>query len=303
MSSTATAALPAPAGFSGEMTTLYAKMAEQHRHPQGPWAAMIDAIKTLQTRNTTGNTGNTGGNTGGTLRILDAASGQGEPAISMAREFLDHEVVSTDISPDMVNLAESTIREIREKNPGLLHNIAAQQADLQALAFEDASFDVVTVCYGFMFPPDKQKAVDEAFRVLKPGGTLVATTWDRLDLLKVIAEVMGVITGTDNPEPPAMNPMSLSEDGLFEGMLQRAGFSNLAVSRQTYPFDLGDVESEKSYQFNFGTRLIHDRIVELGAEKQAEEVFWKSIPKYSVVEKGNLVMPENTFKLTVAKKP
>jgi len=53
--------------------------------------------------------------------------------------------------------------------------------------FADNSFDVVTSCYGYMFVDDKQKAIDETCRVLKPGGTLVATYWRTLPLQPVRA--------------------------------------------------------------------------------------------------------------------
>ncbi len=72
-----------------------------------------------------------------------------------------------------------------------------------------------------MFPPDKDLAVQDTFRVLKPGGTLVSTTWSSLlhfDLIDDLSEqTFGVRT------PPAINPLSLSEPGLFEGMLAAAG--------------------------------------------------------------------------------
>ena len=51
--------------------------------------------------------------------------------------------------------------------------------------FADNSFDVVTSCYGYMFVEDKQKAFEETFRVLKPGGTLVATYWRYLPMIPV----------------------------------------------------------------------------------------------------------------------
>ena len=62
-----------------------------------------------------------------------------------------------------------------------LSNVKVQLADAQNLeGMSDASYDVVTCCYGYMFPTEKETALAETLRVLKPGGTLVATTWDIL---------------------------------------------------------------------------------------------------------------------------
>lgn len=49
-----------------------------------------------------------------------------------------------------------------------------QQGDAQQLPYPDHSFDTVVACLVFCTIPDPQKAADEAFRVLKPGGTLLA---------------------------------------------------------------------------------------------------------------------------------
>jgi hypothetical protein len=68
-----------------------------------------------------------------------------------------------------------------------------------------------------MFPPDTEMAVQETFRVLKPGGILVATTWNSLPHLDLMAEVSEQTFGGVRI-PPSINPLSLSEPGLFEGM-------------------------------------------------------------------------------------
>ena len=54
-----------------------------------------------------------------------------------------------------------------------------------------------------------------------------------------------------------------------------------------------------------GTLLLKDKLDELGADawNTAEGAFWKNIGKYTTTdEQGNMVMPSNTFRLTVAKK-
>jgi hypothetical protein len=51
-----------------------------------------------------------------------------------------------------------------------------------------------------------------------------------------------------------------------------------------------------------GLMLAKDRIAELGAEAVAEQAFWEHTAEF-ITEDGSLVFEENTFKLTVAKKP
>ena len=141
-------------------------------------------------------------------------------------------------------------------------NMTVRLVDAENQPFETNTFDVVTCCYGYMFPQDKKKALRETLRVLKPGGVLVATTWDRVDILKISKDVMAEVLGYE-PPPPPLNPMSLSEPGLFSSMLQDAGFVDMEESVSTYPFDFG---SDKCFQFKVGTLLLRDKIDEHGDE-------------------------------------
>ena len=60
---------------------------------------------------------------------------------------------------------------------GLLQ-VSSQVADAQDLsAYEDGSFDVIVCTFGIMFPPSPEKVVREFWRLLKPGGVAVTTTW------------------------------------------------------------------------------------------------------------------------------
>ena len=103
--------------------------------------------------------------------ILDLASGPGEPAATIAEALPDAQVLATDVADAMVAAATNATSH--------LSNVKVQLADAQHLeGMRDASYDVVTCCYGYMFPTEKETALAEPLRVLKPGGTLVATTWD-----------------------------------------------------------------------------------------------------------------------------
>jgi SAM-dependent methyltransferase len=95
-------------------------------------------------------------------RILEVGCGWGELATWLARDT-GADVVATDLSPRMVELA-------RERG------VDAQLADVQALPFEDASFDVVVAAWMLYHVPDLDRGLAEIARVLRAGGSLVAVT-------------------------------------------------------------------------------------------------------------------------------
>jgi ubiquinone/menaquinone biosynthesis C-methylase UbiE len=106
------------------------------------------------------------------LRVLDVASGTGEPAISIATLLNGTgEVVATDISTEPLKIAEG---RAQQRN---LTNIRFQLADVHQLPFDDASFDRVTSRLGLMFFANLPKALCEIRRALKPKGRFTTVTW------------------------------------------------------------------------------------------------------------------------------
>ena len=117
-----------------------------------------------------------------------------------------------------------------------------------------------------------------------------------LPLMKdIMTDVLGFV-----PPPPPLNPMSLAEPGLFEGLVEDAGFSNITVTRSKYPFDLGD---DPEFQYKVATLLVKDKIIELDAHDKAKKAFTTHKDKYgTLTADGTLLLTENTFKLTIATK-
>lgn len=103
------------------------------------------------------------------MKYLDVACGTGditeELIKTLERRNIEAEVTLTDINPEM-------LKEGKEKfiDHNILWPVQWVEADAQALPFDDNSFDVVTIAFGLRNVPDKQKALSEFKRVLKPGG-------------------------------------------------------------------------------------------------------------------------------------
>jgi SAM-dependent methyltransferase len=95
-------------------------------------------------------------------RLLEVGCGMGQFAAAVA-ERTDAEVVATDLSSRMVELASS-------------RGLDARVADVQALPFADAEFDSVAANWMLYHVPDVDRALGELRRVVEEDGTLVATT-------------------------------------------------------------------------------------------------------------------------------
>ncbi len=106
------------------------------------------------------------------IKILDVASGTGEPAITLAtRVGPTGHVTALDLSADLLAIAAD-----RARQRGLT-NVAMQQSDAQSLPFPDNSFDLATSRFGVMFFADADRALRELHRVLKPGARACFLVW------------------------------------------------------------------------------------------------------------------------------
>ena len=100
------------------------------------------------------------------MKVLDLASGTGDLASRFAGLVgSDGEVVMSDINLAM--LEEGRKRMVDE---GYAGNIEYMQIDAESIPFPDNSFHVVTIAFGLRNVTDKDQALREMYRVLKPGG-------------------------------------------------------------------------------------------------------------------------------------
>ena len=153
--------------------------------------------------------------------VLEIACGTGRLTRHLRRYFpATTKLVASDISPDMLELARRLL-----KDP----SIEFQTADVQQLPFSDDSFDLVVCQYGLMFLPEKLTGFKEIYRVLKPGGRLVFSTWDSVDnvpLLDLLFNQFILPFFNEEDLTRFLVPFSLYEPSVLSGLLQESGFSD-----------------------------------------------------------------------------
>src|ERR1700730_8910372 len=163
--------------------------------------------------------------------VLDIPCGGGF-AFRGLRTGQDVHYVAADISPYMLARAR---REAHRR--GVQDAIEFVEADVTALQFPDASFDLCVTYNGLHCLPDPRAALAELVRVLRPGGTLRGTSCvtgrgPRKDALIAILRRGGVF---GNPPHTGQIEKWLQELGLDIVTLKRSGAVEFFEARASFP--------------------------------------------------------------------
>ena len=100
-----------------------------------------------------------------TTKVLDVATGTGDISFAIRKKF-ECPIIGLDYSNNMLNIARSKAEKMNTSD------IKFIQGDAEALPFDDNSFDIITISYGFRNLGNFKNALNEFHCVLKPNGTL-----------------------------------------------------------------------------------------------------------------------------------
>ncbi|MGX6960409.1 MAG: bifunctional demethylmenaquinone methyltransferase/2-methoxy-6-polyprenyl-1,4-benzoquinol methylase UbiE [Rickettsia endosymbiont of Pentastiridius leporinus] len=111
--------------------------------------------------------------------ILDVASGSGDIALKLAKKAKDR---GNNISLTLSDINEEMLGQAKRKaiDLNLFQNLKFMVASAESLPFPDNSFDYYTIAFGIRNVPDINKALKEAYRVLKPMGKFVCLEFSKV---------------------------------------------------------------------------------------------------------------------------
>jgi ubiquinone/menaquinone biosynthesis C-methylase UbiE len=155
------------------------------------------------------------------MKVLDLCSALGAPARHIVKKY-GVTVDGVDMTKTMLEKANERVKEAK-----LEDMIKFYEGNVMDLQFEDNTYDIVWGQEAWCYVTDKKKLLEEAYRVLKPGGKMGFTDW--------------IITGeiTNEELDPLYDTMAFPYMECFQGyqkLIKEVGFTLLDAKDQTDEF-------------------------------------------------------------------
>ncbi len=183
-------------------------------------------------------------------RVLDIATGNGEPAVTAARKVgASGHVVGVDQSPGMLRIARERAASIG------LTNIEFVESDAEKLALPERSFDAVICRWGLMFMPDLDSTLKRLHALIKPGGGFATAVWasrDKVPLISAGADVIRKITNQPPPPLGALEPCRLADTSILKSALAAAGYKQVHIEPLIVRFEFESAERAAHFRSEVG---------------------------------------------------
>jgi demethylmenaquinone methyltransferase/2-methoxy-6-polyprenyl-1,4-benzoquinol methylase len=174
-------------------------------------------------------------------RVLDLAGGTGDIAALLKPVVGEQgEVVVGDINAAMLGVGRDRLTD-----RGLVAGLRWAQMNAETLPFPDNSFDAVTIAFGLRNVTDKDKALADMHRILKPGGRALVLEFSKVQSpvlsklydvhsFKILPRLGKLFAGdADSYQYLAESIRKHPDQETLKGMMLKAGFGHVEVRNLT----------------------------------------------------------------------
>jgi ubiquinone/menaquinone biosynthesis C-methylase UbiE len=160
--------------------------------------------------------------------VLDLACGTGVVTKKLAQNVAPWgKVFALDINSQMLDLARAKCSEWSD-------HIEFIEGSADQIDIADSSIDRVVCQQGFQFFPDNKAVVREIYRVLKPNGDAIISTWCSVEECQIFGVICETLESMNENEISRMMRIPfdfLTQDDLLEPF-RGMGFSKLKISKE-----------------------------------------------------------------------
>jgi ubiquinone/menaquinone biosynthesis C-methylase UbiE len=221
-------------------------------------------------------------------RVIDIATGIGEPAITAAKKVgVEGYVLATDISPQMLAIAKErtvclgleNIVEFKEVNAEKILNLQQQQQHQQQ---QLSPFAAVLCRWGLMFFPNLVSTLTNIYKLLSYGGRIAAAVWSEptkvpklYTAIDIVTQKLGIsLTIAYAHYTDILSPFSLANINIVNNALVEAGFKDIHTEYLNITFEFLSAEDYTDFAKQI-IAPIHNLLAN-ETEKRKEEI-WKAV--------------------------
>ncbi len=218
-------------------------------------------------------------------RIIDIATGIGEPAITAAKKVgIEGYVLATDISPQMLAIAKERTVSLGLQNIVEFKEVDAEKIlDLQQLQQQPLSPFAAVLCrWGLMFFPNLASTLTNIYKILSSGGRIAAAVWSEpakvpklYTAIDIVTQKLGISSTTAYAHyPEILSPFSLANINIVNNALVEAGFKDIHTEYLNITFEFLSAEDYTDFAKQI-IAPIHNLLAN-ETENRKEEI-WKAV--------------------------
>jgi ubiquinone/menaquinone biosynthesis C-methylase UbiE len=208
-------------------------------------------------------------------KVLDIATGIGEPAITAGRYVgTNGHVLATDISLLMLSIAKQ--RAISEN---LQDIIDFKEGDAETIDLPQSNFDVALCRLGLMFLNDLDTGLSNIYKSLNKGGRFAASVWSTSEKVPQLALAMDTVRRELNipslpPRYGTPGPFSLADENILKNSFINCGFKDINIERINVAFEFDSAEEYTNF-----TKDIAAPVLAMLADQSLDrkEQIWKAV--------------------------
>lgn len=203
--------------------------------------------------------------------VLDVATGRGAVMFPAAKRVGPRgRVIGIDVSEDMLRETAADVQDAEWRNVELRH------MDGEQLEFPDGTFDCVLCGFALWFFPHPHRALQEFYRVLRPGGRLGLTTWAEDSFTqKLVRQTLRSHLPLSSETTGSAETRRFDTKEQLEAALRKAGFAELEVLAEDCDFIYAEEERLWESLWSVGVRRYLEQMTPPVLEQAKADLYQK----------------------------